>query len=278
MTNIPFTENYSVKSPDSTTLFCTSGMQQHKTKFQDLNYKNTFSNVQSCLRLNDLDEIGDGTHLLVFNMLGLFSFREKSIQETISLFLDFMSYINLNIDYVTIHSDMLDLWRKYYPSTMEIRIDNNNIWSDGNIGGYCTEFYHKDIEVGNIVNPLGTCIDVGFGSERLESLVYGVSPKTKLETLESTILTLYNSGFIIGNNKENYIVKKLVTEYLLNGGKPLNDNIVSFLNTLEKRVETFTKSYGKQRYKDKDDKWWIDTFGMSVNDLDKYKQILNSVS
>ena len=35
-----------------------------------------------------------------------------------------------------------------------VRIDNECLWSDGNIGGYCTEFYKNDIEIGNIVNTL----------------------------------------------------------------------------------------------------------------------------
>jgi len=57
----------SVKSYDETTLFCPAGMQQFKSKFSDLNYKGTLSNIQPCIRLNDIDEIGDGTHLLYFN-------------------------------------------------------------------------------------------------------------------------------------------------------------------------------------------------------------------
>ena len=50
---------------------------------------------------------------------------------------------------------------------IEIREDNECVWTDGDITGYCTEFYKDDIEIGNIVNTLDTCIDVGFGLERI---------------------------------------------------------------------------------------------------------------
>ena len=71
---IIFDIHNSVISPDDSTLFTTSGMQQYKKLFSDVLYKGTFSNIQKCLRLNDLDEIGDGAHHLVFDMLGFFHF------------------------------------------------------------------------------------------------------------------------------------------------------------------------------------------------------------
>ena len=63
-----------VKSYDETTLFCPAGMQQFKSKFKDLNYTGTISNIQSCLRLNDLEEIGDGSHLLYFNKIFILTY------------------------------------------------------------------------------------------------------------------------------------------------------------------------------------------------------------
>jgi alanyl-tRNA synthetase len=46
-------------------------MQKHKPRFLDPTHTGILSDIQHCLRLNDLDEIGDGTHLLDFHMLGL---------------------------------------------------------------------------------------------------------------------------------------------------------------------------------------------------------------
>uniref|UniRef100_UPI0039C3A3FF hypothetical protein n=1 Tax=Pseudomonas aeruginosa TaxID=287 RepID=UPI0039C3A3FF len=48
-------------------------------------------------------------------------------------------------------------------------------WSDGEIGGYCSEVYWRGIEIGNLVNTLGTMTDVGFGFERLMMAIEGKS-------------------------------------------------------------------------------------------------------
>ena len=81
----------------------------------------------------------------------------------------------------------MDEWKHFYPPDMLIKLDEGCLWSDGNIGGYCTEFYYNDIEIGNIVNPLGTCIDVGFGLERLLNLKHEQPIISKEEILKDTI-------------------------------------------------------------------------------------------
>jgi len=137
-----------VKSYDETTLFCPAGMQQFKSNFKDLSCKGTLSNIQSCLRLNDIEEIGDGSHLLFFNMIGLFSFRELTVPQTIDLWMDFLNRIGIKPDYITIHPDKED-WRDWYKNyDVEVRYDEVCKWSDGEIGGYCTEFYKNEIEIG----------------------------------------------------------------------------------------------------------------------------------
>ena len=85
--NIPFQLDDNVKPYDETTLFCPAGMQQFKNLYKDINHNGTIANVQSCIRMNDFFEIGDDTHLLYFNMIGLFSFRELSLQDAIDFWL-----------------------------------------------------------------------------------------------------------------------------------------------------------------------------------------------
>lgn len=99
---ISFKMEDSVKSYDDTTFFCPAGMQQFKSKFKDVDYIGTNTNIQPCIRLNDIDEIGDGTHLLYFNMIGFFSFREKTLQEVIHFWMEFLNRIGIRPDYVTI--------------------------------------------------------------------------------------------------------------------------------------------------------------------------------
>ena len=249
-----------VRSYDETTLFCPAGMQQHKSKFKDLNYKGTISNIQSCLRLNDIDEIGDGTHLLYFNMIGFFSFREWTVPQTINYWLDFLKIIGITPDYVTIHPDKPE-WSDFYKD-IEVRFDEECIWSDGDIGGYCTEFYKDGIEIGNIVNPLGTCIDVGFGLERLE-MVLNKTTKTKQETLVETIKKIIESGFVPGNNKQGYLLKKLLR--LCH-----KENIVIdhqfYYDEVERQERILVKwERLKDKHKDKPKEWWWDTHGIDLD-------------
>jgi len=183
--NISFTFDGDIKSGDKTTLFCSSGMQKHSTKFKNLDINGvTIANIQSCLRLNDLDLIGDGTHLLYFNMIGLFSFRDMNIKQAIDFFVEYMNLIGVDISYITIHPDKKEWSSHYTEYDISIKEDPECIWSDGHgLGGYCTEFYHNDIEIGNIVNTCGDCIDVGFGYERLNLIVNNLNPKTNIDIL-----------------------------------------------------------------------------------------------
>lgn len=97
----------SVRPHDDTTLFCSAGMQQYKPLFSDPSYIGTVANSQACLRMGDLDEIGDGTHFLHFTMLGLFSFREMSVGDAINFWIEFLGTLGLVPDHVTIHPDRL---------------------------------------------------------------------------------------------------------------------------------------------------------------------------
>lgn len=113
---IPYKLDDKVNPYDDTTLFCPAGMQQFKKDFQDETIKDkTIANIQSCLRVNDYDEVGDGTHLIYFNMIGLFSFRHMSLKEAIDFWIGFIEgELKLKLDYVTIHPDKMEEWTPLY--------------------------------------------------------------------------------------------------------------------------------------------------------------------
>jgi alanyl-tRNA synthetase len=178
---------------DDSTLFCPSGMQQYKPWFSDVTIKGiTLCNTQSCIRLNDLDLLGDGSHLGYFNMIGLFSFRHWTVPQTINFWMEYLGLIGVKPTHVTVHPTRQD-WVPYH--TLPVKFDENCTWTDGQIGGYCTEFYVEGVEIGNIVNPLGSCIDVGFGFERLDGLVNGTPVKSEQECLSDVILRVSRSGW-----------------------------------------------------------------------------------
>src|SRR3990167_4561686 len=210
---IQFEDIKNIKSPDNSTLFCSAGMQRFKDKFQS-DFVGTLSTNQRCLRVDDINTIGDGTHFGVFNMLGLFSFRDWDIVRTIHFWLDFMKILGLELSSVHIHPDRIKWSTIYqdYDKNIQIVSDPECKWSDGEIGGYCTEFYVNGIEVGNIVNPLDTCIDVGFGLERLDQLVNKTRQKTKEELLLSTCESIIESGYKPSNKRQGYVLRRILRE------------------------------------------------------------------
>lgn len=267
--HLDFHINTSVLSPDHTTLFCTSGMHHYKNQFSDIHYTNTFSNIQSCLRLNDLDEIGDGTHYLVFHMLGLFSFRQWSLPKTIDFWMSFLESIDLLPHYVTIHPDKYHQWKHYYRHyPVEIKEDTECVWNDGNIGGYCTEFYHNNVEIGNIVNTLDTCIDVGFGGERILNLKNLLPVSTKEQILLETINSLLIDNVVLSNNQHGYILKKLITLLVYEKGYLDHPYYHKIYEQQKEKWQFYLQNYQKSKFFCKDKNWWLDTHGINIQRMD----------
>lgn len=238
-------------------------MQKFKSKFKDPFYQGTCSNIQPCIRLNDLTEIGDGIHYLYFNMIGFFSFREMTVGNTINFWFEFLSELNIHPDYVTIHPDKLDEWSIFYlDKNVEIRTDVNCLWSDGDIGGYCTEFYKNDIEIGNIVNPLGDCIDVGFGLERLE-LILGINSHSREEILKLTVDKIIDSGFRPSNTGGGYVLRKLLRMCNINNIIIDHPYYEDELLRQEKNKKRYLKLKDKNLDKSKD--WWWETHGIDLD-------------
>lgn len=262
---IPFTLETSVRPPDDTTLFTTSGMQRFKSLFADPEHQGTLANVQTCLRLNDLDEIGDATHYLSFRMIGLFSFRMLSLQDAIDFWLSFLDRVGLPPDHVTIHPDRLVDWSPLYRGRVPVVADPECRWSDGSIEGYCTEFYVQGIEIGNIVNPLGTCIDCGFGLERLVGLIEGSSAPGRVPILLDAIETITASGYRPGAQKQGYLLRKLLR--LLGGLAPdLDHPLVQAEIARQRRcMERYERL--RTKHPDKDRAWWWDTHGIDLDEV-----------
>lgn len=244
-------------------------MHHFKNQFSDTTYFNTITNIQSCLRLNDLDEIGDSTHYLMFHMLGLFSFRQWSLPKTIDFWMSFLEQIDLLPHYVTIHPDKYKEWKNFYSNYhVDIKEDKECVWNDGHIGGYCTEFYYQDIEIGNIVNTLGTCIDVGFGGERILDLKGLLDKPNKSEILIETIYQLIHEGVELSNNKHGYILKKLLMVLIYNKGYIDHPYYHKLYKQQKEQWRFYLMNYQKSKFKDKSSFWWLDTYGIHIERLD----------
>mgnify|MGYP001564355573 CR=1 FL=1 len=271
---IPFQMEESILSYDDSTLFCPAGMQKYKSLFKNDNIRRkTIANVQPCLRLNDLDNLGDGEHLAYFNMIGLFSFRDKDIEWGIDFcwkFIERLGIISI-VNKVTVHPQKND-WKKYHEKFLSKNIkvnfstDENCKWSDGEIGGYCTEFYINNIEILNIVNPLENCLDMGAGLERIDQIVNNKNPKNKLEILEETIVKIIDSGIIPSNVKHGYVLRRLLRLFYKHGGQI---NHPFFIQEKERQIKLLNKyNKLKNKYKDKTEEWWFDTHGIDLKNVE----------
>lgn len=259
---------------DDTTLFICSGMQQFKSRFRNPDGSH-YSSIQSCIRTNDLDLVGDGTHLTSFQMVGNFSFGGNDYSQSVDTWKHILSDLSIPIHEVHIHpsSDLHKHWLGY-----NIVDDPECVWSDGDIGGYCCEIYTNGLEIGNLVNPLGHSVDVGFGFERMLQILEGKNrvDETSLfdQTLSPvvrdhyrTLLLMKKNGIVPGPKGREFICKKLVRKVL---GQPLpeiSDWIEEEQRLKDRRMTIARKQWSKPKNKDKPISWWYDTLGVTPEEL-----------
>lgn len=256
----------SVTPYNETTLFCPAGIQQFKHLFSHIDYRGTIANIQACIRMNDFDEIGDFSHLLYFNMIGLFSFREMLIEDAITFWVNFLKRIGIKPDYVTIHSNR-HYWLKYYHllGINDVRFDDENCkWSDGDIEGYCTEFFFNNVEIGNIVNPFDQFIDAGFGLERLEMFVNGKTIN-KIDTLKETAIKIIESGYTPSNLKQGYVLRKILREIYKCGSTLDHEYFTDEIKRQEKILDKY--SILKNKHVNKSKQWWYETHGIDLDEI-----------
>src|SRR5262245_33861466 len=151
---------------DSSTLFVCSGMQRVRHRFTSPD-GSVHGSLQSCVRTNYLDLVGDGTHLTSFGMLGNFSFGGLDYCVSCEMWTRILLDRGEPTDPSRVDPDRGDHKRIRLELGHEVVDDPGCVWTGGRIGGHCCEVYSGGVEIGNLVNPLGHSTDVGFGFERL---------------------------------------------------------------------------------------------------------------
>lgn len=172
-----------VPENDPTVLFTTAGMQQFKKFYSnpDEAPSANAATIQPCVRTNDIEEVGDATHLTFFEMLGNFSFGYPSKEgsyfkkEAIEMAWEFLTK-ELGVAKERVHATYFDhnLAKKGVMITKETdevskkvleRLKDNglgkieacgedNFWSlgtEGSPGGPTVEFYIDGVEIWNLV-------------------------------------------------------------------------------------------------------------------------------
>jgi alanyl-tRNA synthetase len=154
-------------------------------------------------------------------------------------------------------------------------------WSDGEIGGYCSELYCGDLEIGNLVNTMEHSVDVGFGLERMVQVYEGKSrvDDTSLFRHDShpivrdhsrTLECLWSNGIRPGCKGREFVCQKLLRRMVphLNGEKFVFGEWLDA--EVEKRRDTFERVRNmlkKHKHRGKPAEWWIETTGLSHQEL-----------
>ncbi len=264
---------------DTTTLFICSGMQNLKSRFRNPDFTK-YGSLQSCIRTNDLDLVGDGSHLTYFQMLGNFSFGRKDYEESVELWHLIITDLCIDVDYVTVHptrQDHKQLWQRL---GYQIRWDEECVWSDGEVGGECCEIFSHGLEIGNLVNSQGHSTDVGFGWERLHQIVEQVNRVDEISLFDTSLhpiirdhvrcLEVLKSNDIVpGNKGRNYVTRRLLRRILRLGG---GDKIFNFSDWLQSEQISLDKRIGKGRTAWRKNShqsidWWWETFGILPEEI-----------
>jgi alanyl-tRNA synthetase len=208
-----------VPENDPTTLFISAGMQPLKSRFQRPD-GTSYGNIQYCVRTNDIDEVGDGTHLTFFQMIGSFGFGSCDYRRHVVMWTNIVRDLELPISRVNVHPD--SGFERFWEGGFPVRHDSGCVWTDGNVGGFCSELFTPDgVEVGNLVNPLGHSIDVGFGYERILQVMEGKSRVDETELFHPALdpvsrdhfraLSIFKEQSIVpGNKGRNYACRRLI--------------------------------------------------------------------
>lgn len=275
----PLITDRSVIPHDDSTLFVCSGMQQIKDRFRKQN-GDKYGSRQSCVRTNDLELVGDGSHLTYFEMIGNFSFGRQDYEESVELWHIILR--DLDITEVEIHvhptrPDLCEMWTKRGYRTIS---DSDCTWSDGDIHGECCEVFCGDIELGNLVNPLRHSTDVGFGWERLHQVFEGKERVDQTSLFVNhhhpivkdhcrTLRVFHENDIVPGNKGREYVCRRMVRRMLpfLNGEeKFVFDEWIRQERDRKEKILRLSKKKWK-KHSGESPEWWWDTFGILPEEL-----------
>ncbi len=156
---------------DPSVLFTTAGMQQFKPFYSDPERAPApkVSTVQPVIRTSDISEVGDDTHLTMFEMLGIFSFGAPDSavlkKDAIEAMWSFIA-TELGVEKTRVHatvfagdkltpedSESAEIWQELGVTVKKLHRDDN-FWGPTGDEGPCgpnTEIFVDGIEVGNLV-------------------------------------------------------------------------------------------------------------------------------
>lgn len=207
-----------VPANDPTVLFTTAGMHPLVPYLLGEPHPagTRLVNAQRCIRTGDIDEIGDDTHLTLFEMLGNWSlgdyFREESIRWSFEFLTDVLRLPieRLGVtcfagdDDVPRDDESVGLWRSLGIDRIRMLGRDDNWWGPAGATGPCgpdTEIFFIDdggrwveiwnnVFMGYVKTPTGSIeplprknVDTGMGLERTLMALNGLSSVYEVDTI-----------------------------------------------------------------------------------------------
>ncbi|MFE1897602.1 alanine--tRNA ligase-related protein [Streptomyces yangpuensis] len=212
--------------PGDSVLFTTSGMHPLTSYLEGRPHPlgGRLVNVQRCLRTTDLEEVGDATHLTVFEMLGTWSLGDYDGPLSLDWGYGLLTE-GLGVDPGLLHATVHGGDDRTGPDTASLRLwqdrgvpveltSEDNWWSNGPVGpcGPDSEIFiwsgegpprstptrddrwvevwnhvtmsHRRLDDGSLVPLPRRNVDTGLGLERLASLLQGTSSVFECDVFE----------------------------------------------------------------------------------------------
>lgn len=254
-------------------------MQRVKQRFHVLD-GSKHGSLQSCVRTDDLELVGDGSHLTYFQMVGNFSFGGEDYEGSVELWYSILSDLRIPVTEIHVHPSRNDHRQLWIDRGYSVRPDESCIWSDGTISGHCCEIFCGDLEIGNLVNPLGHSTDVGFGWERLHQVVEEECRVDQTSLFNSnlhpivsdhsrTITILRENGIEPGNKGRSYVCRRLLRRMLrlLTGDESFefDDWLQQERGLREQSIRRGRRCWKKHH--DKPPWFWWETFGILPEEM-----------
>lgn len=272
-----------VPTDDESTLFVCSGMQLVRERFRACD-GGRHASLQSCLRMDDLEAVGDGEHLTYFEMVGSFSFAPGEYEMAVQLWDGIMRELRLPVTHVTVHPERPDHRRMWERRGRRVELDPACVWSDGDVGGHCCEVFCGDVEVGTLVNPLPDLTDVGFGWERLHQVL-----ESRATVFETSLFAqgcsqvvadhlralerLVENGVRPGSRGREYVCRKLARRFLREwtGVPEVSSTLAAVLEQESERrrrvLRLGRRLVSNPRWQRMPPAWWWDTHGILPEEL-----------
>lgn len=258
-------------------------MQPHRHRFKTPNGER-LGTLQSCIRTDDLESVGDGTHLTSFQMVGSFSFGRNDYEESVELWHSILGDLSIDVSRVHVHPDRDDHRKMWEHRGYSVFLDNSCTWSDGDISGECCELFCGQLEIGNLVNPLGNSTDVGFGLERIYQVIERCERVEQTSLFDNelpprvsdhvrTLKLLRLNGVEPGNRGREYVCRRLIRRVLPElQSLPSDGRIEELADWIDQEQTLRDRSIREGRrvwrkFKDRPSSFWWQTFGILPEEL-----------